>query len=53
MKLFDSIFGKRYLGWDEYSVMIEDIDSKAFKKSVKENNEKIRKEIFKDTKFSG
>ena len=53
MKFLENLFSKRYMEWEEYQSMIDDIDNKAFKKSVKEQNEKIKKDIFKDMKFSG
>ncbi|MBW2992448.1 hypothetical protein KY345_04490 [Candidatus Woesearchaeota archaeon] len=53
MKFLENLFGKKYLEWDEYQNMIDDIDNKAFKNKIKQQNEKIRKEAFKDTNFSG
>ena len=53
MRLFENLFHRRYLEWDEYSVLIDDIDDKTFKRKIKENNEKVRKEMFKNTNFSG
>lgn len=53
MKFFENLFGKKYLEWDEYRNMIEEISLSGFKKKVKEDNEKIRKDIFKNMKFSG
>lgn len=53
MKFLENLFGKRYLEWYEYRNMIEDMNSREFKRKVKEDNEKVRKEIFKNMKFSG
>lgn len=33
MKLFDKIFGKRYLDWDEYRKKIEEIEDKHWQSS--------------------
>lgn len=52
MKFLDNLFGKKYIEWEDYTNMIDEIDDKAFKRKVKQQNEKVRKEIFKDTNFS-
>ena len=53
MRFLENLFHKKYLEWDEYQNMIDDIDNKAFSKKIKVENEKARKEMFDDMNFSG
>lgn len=53
MRFFGNLFEKKYLEWDEYINKVEEIDERAFRRNIKKNNEKIRKEILKRMNFSG
>jgi hypothetical protein len=53
MKFLQGLFEKKYLEWDNYIDMMDNMELKELKERVKENNEKVRKEIFKNMNFSG
>lgn len=44
MKIFQMIFGKKYLDWDEYREKIKTLDENNFRKQIEIQNKKARDE---------
>lgn len=53
MSLFENIFGKKYLEWNEYKKVIDSTDWNQLTESIKEENQERRREIFRRMNFSG
>ncbi len=44
MKIFERLFGKKYLDWDEYTEKVKTLDEKHFKKQIELENKKAKDE---------
>jgi hypothetical protein len=53
MSLLESIFGKKYLEWNEYMEVIGNTDWNQLTERIKEENQDRRREIFRRMNFSG